>query len=564
MSIEDRDLETRLGPALDPRNPFGWMAVVAADERGEVLPGAERMLDDYGLNAEFVPGSLGGRLVQADRFAVTMRALFRRDPVLGLGYGMSSFIGSAPVWTAGGAEQRRWLANLLLRNRRVAAGYTEWTHGGDFSRAELRAVRRGTGFVVSGRKHLISNAARAQAVTLFARTDDGPGSRSHSHLLVDTTVLPPGRLDRSPRFRTSGMRALRLGGLDFRDCFVPAAGVVGELGGGLETVLKAFQVTRTVLPGMAVGVLDSQLRMATHFALARTLYGRPVADLPPARSVLVDAFLDLLICDCLAMVAARALHVLPGQTSVYAAAVKYLVPNLLHEANYALSTLLGARSYLRSGPYAAFQKNTRDLAVAMLAHASSAACQATIIPQLAHLARRSWQRAEAPPAALFRLADPLPELDFGRLALSCMGTDNLSATLLSARADTAATRATPGLAQALDHFAGELGRLREDCVSLPPGERTVVAGPGSFDLVDRYATLLAASACVGVWSHNPGLFRSGTPWLVAALWRLAGRLGVAAMGDRGADGFDEPVFAELRRRHDEGLAFDLTAAGLAR
>jgi alkylation response protein AidB-like acyl-CoA dehydrogenase len=559
------ELQARLGDATDPDNPLGYRAVVAADERGETLPEGERALDDYALNAEFVPRSLGGRFTQADRFAVTLRTVFRRDPVLGLGYGVSSFIGAVPVWTSGNPDQRRWLADLLLGNGRVAAGYTELAHGGDFSRASLRATRQENRFVISGGKQLISNVARARALTLFARTDDAPGSRSHSHLLVDLASVPADRLLRSRRFPTSGMRGLLLGGVEFHDCAVPADSLVGELGAGIETVLKAFQVTRSVFPGMATGVLDTQLRLATRFALARTLYGRPVADLPQARTVLIEAFLDLLISDCLATVAARALHVLPTQTSVYAAAVKYLVPILLHEANYNLSTLLGARSYLREGPYAVFQKNTRDLPVAMLAHASGAACQATVIAQLPRLASRSWLTAEAPPPLLFRLDEPLPELDFTQLSLSAKGADSLSATLLVSRDDADEASMEPELAALCGHFAAELSDLKAQCEALPPRERLATAGPASFDLVDRYATVLAANACFGVWRHNQdhrSQFLRGTPWVVAVLRRLAERLD-AGPAPGAAHGLEQPLFGELRARHDEGRSFDLSDSPVA-
>ncbi|WP_369819667.1 acyl-CoA dehydrogenase [Actinoplanes sp. TFC3] len=256
------------------------------------------MLDEYGLNAEFVPRSRGGRFTQADCFARTVRVLFRRDPVLALGYGLSSFIGSAPIWASGSDQQQRWVADLLLRNDRIAAGYTELAHGGDFTRVELRARSGTNGFTLSGGKQLISNVARAQTITLFTRTDDRPGSRSHSHLLIDTRTLPAGRVSHS-RFRTSGMRALRLGGVEFHDCPVPADSLVGPVGGALEAVLGAFQVTRTVLPSMAIGVLDSQLRLTIAFAAHRHLYGAPVIDLPRVRSLLAGAYLDLLICDSL-------------------------------------------------------------------------------------------------------------------------------------------------------------------------------------------------------------------------------------------------------------------------
>lgn len=547
-------LEARLGDPLDPANPLGHAAVVAADERGEILAAGEEMLDACGLNAEFVPRSLGGRFERADRLAETVRAVFRRDVTLGLGYGITNFVAAAPVWASGDARQRAWLARLLLGNRRAAAAYTELRHGNDFTRNELTALPAAPGFVVDGRKELVNNAERADAVVLFARTGDGPGSRSHSHLLVDMTALPAGRRRYLPRFPTAGVRGCLLGGIEFAGCPVPGDALLGERGGAMETVLKAFQVTRAVLPGVVVGALDTQLRTALSFAGRRVLYGGTVADLPNARSALAGAFLDLLVCDALSTVGARALHLCPAETSVLTAAVKYLVPKILREASYDLSVLVGARSYLREGPYAIFEKMMRDLPLVTFAHANAAVCQATIIPQLPRLAARGWPRAEPPPDALFDLGAGLPPLDFGRLAINARGADGLSAMLAVAADD-----ADPRVAASAARLAAELARLRRRCRDLPARDRTVLASRAAFDLCERYIVLLAAAACIGVRRNGTG-FRAGPDWLVGALARLEARLG---RRERVPADIEARLTAELSARFDDHLTFDLYARRLA-
>jgi alkylation response protein AidB-like acyl-CoA dehydrogenase len=558
--VDIAELETAWGDPADRDNPFGHHAVVAADERDDLLAEGERLLDTHRLNAEFVPRALGGELVQADRLMQVMRSVFRRDATLGIGYGITSFIAAVPVWTSGSDEQRAWLAEVLLANRRAAAGYTELAHGADFSRMEVHATPKDGGFVLSGGKQLINNIGRADVVTVFARTDSKPGSRSHSHLLVDLTDGRDGAFRLRPRYRTSGMRATALAGIDFDGCAVPASGLVGQTGSAMETVLKAFQVTRGVLPGIVVGIADTQLRLVTRFTTERRLYSATVADLPHVRSVLANAFVDLLICDSLATVGARSLHVLPSETSVSTAAVKYLVPKMLQEIGYQLSVLLGARSYLREGPYAVFQKNARDLPVATLAHASSAVCQATIIPQLAGLARRSWLRTGPPPADVFRIGQPLPELDFAALGLTASGVDSLSGML---DPDDDAVAGVPELARLRDLFSTELAGLARRCAGIPPRDRTVIASPESFELAHRYAVVLAACACLGVWRHSTEPFLAGPEWIVAALRRLAARLGIGPV-DEPAHDHNEPMLAELLARYESGRAFDLATTRLAR
>lgn len=246
----------------------------------------------------------------------------------------------------------------------------------------------------------------------------------------------------------------------------------------METVLKVFQVTRCVLPGMVVGLGDRQLRTVLSFAGERRLYGGPVSALPPARATLTGAFVDLLICDALAMVAARTLHLAPREASVRSAAVKYLVPKLLQDSSHRLGVLLGARSYVREGPYAGFQKTARDLPVVALAHASGAVCLSNIVPQLPRLADRAWRPAASGTRqpyddSLFRLHDPLPALDLGRLELTARGADGLAA-LLPEFADDLARRG-PGhaeLAALAAEFTGHLADLADRASALPPQDRT--------------------------------------------------------------------------------------------
>jgi alkylation response protein AidB-like acyl-CoA dehydrogenase len=546
-------LEARLGDPSDPRNPLGRDAVLAADEAGDPLRAGEAALDDYQFNAEFVPRRLGGRLTQVDRLSQQVRAVARRDCTLGLAYGVTSYIAGAPIWADGNAELQRWAADILLGGRRLAAGYTELPHGNDFTRNELTARRVGDHYVVNGRKELINNVARADGLLLFARTDEAPGSRSHTHLALDLTALPPHAVRYLPRFLTTGVRGCRLGGIEFHDCPVPASAVVGEVGGAMEAVLRAFQTTRGMLPGMAVGIVDTQLRVVTAFARNRALHGRRVIDLPRARSVLAAAFTDLLISDALATVAARSLQVLPGETTVSTAAAKYLVPKMLRQADYDLSVLLGARSFLREGPQAIFQKNSRDLQVLTFGHANSTVCQATLIPQMPAIAQRSWLapgRAPAP-AAVFRFTEELPPLDFAALAITSRGADSLSATL------TAGTD-EPSLRPLLSLFADEMAELKERVGALKAMDRTVVAGRAGFLLADRYARVLAAASCFGIWQEaraGADPFLADPGWVAAALRRLAGGLGrTAKSADPAADAH---LVSELRARADGTRAFDL-------
>ncbi len=507
------DIDELLGDPRDADNPMGFDAVLAADERQEMLAEGERRLDDSGFNAEFVPTRLGGRFDRADRVAAALRAVWRRDPGLGLGYGFSSFIAGMNVWTAGDDDQQRHAAKLLLDNGKIAAAFHELDHGNDFAHAGFTARPDGGGWLLAGRKEVVTNLRRADALVLFARTSPAAGSRGHSQFLVETVDLPGESVRHMARLHSSGMRGVQLGRAEFADCPVPGHALLGEVGQGMEIALRAYQVTRAVFPAISVGPLDTALRLATEFALERRLYGGAVADIPYVQATLARAFADLLAVDAFSAVAVRALHLLPEEMGIYAPAAKYLTSRIVLDAFEELRSVLGAQAYLREGRYGMFQKLHRDIAPATFAHVSRTACQVMLLPQLPRLARRSWLDDPAPDPAAFDVDGPLPPLDLDRLTAGMARTDSVTGALAERTAD-----ATP-LGRFVAKFQGELRLLRVQCADLRPSDITMDASPASFALADRYTVVLAAAAALAIWGDRPDMA------LLGVLDRLDGRLG---------------------------------------
>ncbi len=555
-------LEALLGAPYDPANPHGLGALFAADERHEPPAATERLLVEVGFGAEFVPAEFGGRLTRADLLVKVLRPVFRRDLALGFGAGLTSLFATSAVWAAGTPEQRRSTADLLLTGGRVSIVHHELAHANAILRDEFTArPGPGGGFSLGGRKDVVINASVAGAYVVYARTDAARGPLSHSVLLLDRAGLGAG-VTGLPRVTTGGMRGNLFSGLRFTDCPVPAGALVGRIGEGVALALRTFQVNRCVIAATAVAatgtVLHSAVRAAT---TGRT---KPVAR--RLHKPLAGVFADLLACDSMATVALRALSLLPERTHVPAAAVKYVVPDLLRESLEELAGVLGSRGYEHGTPeYGALDKLTRDLPVAGLGHAGRAACQAVIVPQLRGLAESSWFREEEPPPELLRTGAPLPRLDYRLLGIAG-GGDFLAASLVGAARRLAGVRGLGGQLAVLAHlaevFTDELRALRERCLAAPTGA-TALADPAWCVLSDRYALVLAAAAVLAVWEGQDGSdpFLAAPAWAVLALTRIGRRLG-APVPELPED-CRAQVLEELLRRHRAGLSPDLDATELA-
>ncbi|MGW1196786.1 acyl-CoA dehydrogenase family protein [Streptomyces sp. NPDC002536] len=574
MTHEDRieRLEHAFGPLDDPGNPLGFDALLAADAKGEVLPGAERVLDDFALSAEFVPAPLGGRLERMDVLGRVLRPVFRRDASLGFGYGLSCFFAAVPVWAAGDAQQRAHAARMLLDGRRIAVVRHEVAHGNAFVREEFTAVAHDDGYLLNGSKAVIANASRAGGLVVFARTDEAAAARgrTHSVLFLDRAALPPDTVTDLARHATDGMRSAEFGGLAVTNCPAPTSALVGRPGDGYEISLRSSLAIRGLIPSIALAGVDTALRTVVRFAARRRDDGRSALDVQHVRDVLTGAFLDLLLSDCLALVATRALHLLPGQMSAYAAAAAYIAPKLLAESMDEMSAVLGKATFAEDGAYGMFRKQLRDLPVTSLGHAGSAGRQVSIVPQLPFFARRAWFADPEAPAALFRLHDGLPPLDLGAPALLGDG-DPLAATLvactdrletvLPASSDSDTGAALRFLARGL---TAELDELRREFGDIDPADRKSLVSPHAFGLTDRYTLLLTAAATLGVWreAHSGGdAFLADPAWVTAGLYRLARRLGLPLPDRPSAAG--ERVLAEVLGRLHGRRSYDLYGSALA-
>ncbi|MFF2625172.1 acyl-CoA dehydrogenase [Kitasatospora griseola] len=563
-------VETAYGDPWDRANPTGFAALLDADERAELPRAAVELYHRLGMNAEYVPAPLGGSLEQIDTLGLMLRPLFRRDATLAVGEALTSLMGAMVVWLLGDAGQQRRTARMLLDGGQATVAYQEFKHGNDFVADEFRVRRAADGtLLLGGRKAAVNNADRAGLMLSYARTvgpqdpEDG-----YSLLLLEPGAMPAASCERLPRYRTEGTQGLQVSGLRFQDCPAPAGVLVGEWGDGITLGLRALQVNSAAVPSMILGMADTGLRTAIRFAVGGSVHNSPAKLSGSARGAIAGALVDLLACDSIALAATRALHVLPEECNVLAAAAKYLVPKIVGETFYRLSALMGDAFHTRSGEHAIFQKHVRDLTMVSFGHVSSAVCQATIAPFLPRLLAHDWPAELAAPAELFRTDGTLPPLASERLA-AFGGRDGLIGWIARCRQERRA--APPGdpdapllrlLSDQLALLEAELSAIREGCPALDGPDGRFVTDTSAFPLTDRYALLLVACACLGVWRcADPGSFLSGPGWLVAALDRLLRRLGHA--GPRVPDAVTAELAAEALRRARGAVGYDLYALELA-
>jgi alkylation response protein AidB-like acyl-CoA dehydrogenase len=534
-----REFERYLGDPSNPSNVFCFERALELDERDEYPEEACGLLDRWGLPDYYVPAQVGGRLNSYEELMSLMRVVARRDLTVIIAHA-KTYLGAVAVWVGGDARQKQRLAGLIKEGVQVALALTEKEHGSDLLRGEVKATGGGDGYLLSGEKWLINNATRSAALTVLARTEPKGGPRGFSLLLVEKEGLGDGSYAHLPRLKTHGIRGADISGIRFKECPLPADALIAAKGDGLEIILKALQVTRTIIPALSLGAGDSALRTTLAFAVSRKLYGGSVFDIPHARGTLVDAFLDQLAGECTALAAVRALHVAPEQASVLSAVAKYFVPTTVENLIGSLSVVLGARSYLRDNPeWGVFQKIVRDNAIASLFDGSTVVNLNATGLQLPQLCERYGSDASASPDELqsrlrliFDLDARLPLFAPEKLSLTARGRNDVLQGIrlvpsrlreLEGQGDVdAATLAE--LSELARRVTEEIGTLQRSVKELSADNAAALdKSPEVVELSKQYCFLNAAAACLQIWIYNRDRldeFFARGEWLVLCLDRL--------------------------------------------
>lgn len=178
------------------------------------------------------------------------------------------------VINAVGSEEQKelFLSPAIAGEKLIALGISEPGAGSDVAGIQTRAVRDGDHYVINGAKTFISNAERADYVTLAVRTGES-GHGGISLMIVPTDT--PG-FSRT-RMKKIGVHTSHTCELAFQDCCVPVANLLGEENEGFKLILRHFQGERLVLACFANEMMQHALELALAYARERKIFGRTVA-----------------------------------------------------------------------------------------------------------------------------------------------------------------------------------------------------------------------------------------------------------------------------------------------
>ena len=188
-------------------------------------------------------------------------------------------LGGTPIVLAGTEAQRaRWLPAITRGRAMAAFAMTEPEAGSDVAAMRTMARRDGTGWVLDGEKHLISNAGLADVHVVFAVTSPGAGSRGISAFLVPAET-------KGLAFAGAQVMAAPhpLGRLRFDGCRIPGDALLGDVDRGFRLGMMTLDRLRPTVGAAACGMAARALDETLAHASSRRQFGAPLGELPIVR-----------------------------------------------------------------------------------------------------------------------------------------------------------------------------------------------------------------------------------------------------------------------------------------
>jgi alkylation response protein AidB-like acyl-CoA dehydrogenase len=245
------------------------------DEHAKIPPNLLRSLFDLGVMAIEVPEAHGGAGATFFHSVLAVEALSRVDPSIGVLVDVqNTLVINALMRWASEAQKQSYLSKLASGTIGAYA-LSESGSGSDAFALATRAVERGDGFVLNGRKLWITNGDEAGLFIVFANVNPDAGYRGITAFLVEREF--PG-FTVGKKEDKLGIRASSTCELLFEDCHVPRANVLGDVGKGYKVAIETLNEGRigigAQMAGLAQGALDATIK----YTRERKQFGKAIAE----------------------------------------------------------------------------------------------------------------------------------------------------------------------------------------------------------------------------------------------------------------------------------------------
>lgn len=178
------------------------------------------------------------------------------------------------------------LETLIAGEMHAALAHSEPGSRYDLARVTTTATADGDGWVLSGRKAVVVNAPKADAIIVSARTSGAPGDRDGISLFL----VDPSNLSLAPYPLVGGGLAseIALDGVK-----VPADAVLGDVGQGHAMLLQVQARATLAICAEALGLMEAIRLLTTDYLKTRKQFGQPIGKFQVLQHRMADVLIEI-------------------------------------------------------------------------------------------------------------------------------------------------------------------------------------------------------------------------------------------------------------------------------
>jgi acyl-CoA dehydrogenase len=321
----------------------------------EIAQEIKRKTLALGFYACNFPTEVGGGGLSHVDFALVERELGRGSMALNHFFGRPQNI----LMACQGDQRERYLLPAVRGEKMDALAMTEPDAGSDVRGMKCSAVRDGGDWVLNGSKHFISGADHADFFIVFVatgvdETPHGPKKRITTFLVDRGT---PGFVVRDG-YASVSHRGYKNCILDFDNCRLPDAQVLGKVDGGFAVMNEWLYATRITVATMSVGRARRCFDYALGYAAEREQFGQPIGKFQGVGFQIADMITEIDAADLLTLSAAWRLDQgLPANREI--ASAKVYATEMLARVTDATLQIYGGMGLMNDFPIERFWRDAR-------------------------------------------------------------------------------------------------------------------------------------------------------------------------------------------------------------
>lgn len=329
-------------------------------ERTGLVPAAlgqeiKQKVINIGFYAANLPESVGGGGLGHLDFTLLERELGRASMGLAVYFGRPSGI----LLACNEEQKEQYLLPAVRGEKFDAIAMTEPGAGSDVRGMRCNAKRDGGDWVINGTKHFISHADIADFVICWIATGEEETPRGVKKkitcFLIDRGTQG---FEIRPGYASVSHRGYHNCILNFDDCRVPDAQILGEVHRGFDVANDWLYATRLTVAASAVGRARRAFDIALGHAAEREQFGQKIGRFQGVSFKLADMITEIDAADWLTLSSAWRLDEgLPANREI--ASAKVYATEMLAKVTDEAIQVLGGMGLMSDLPLARFWKDSR-------------------------------------------------------------------------------------------------------------------------------------------------------------------------------------------------------------